>query len=200
MTLSGAFPQDSNADWVVLAAGAPAAVAALQAEACPALAAALARPLAAPLDPRHPDRALAALAASPGGSSSLVPLPRDPGHGLSDGRHWAEALGAWRQPTLVLLDAGQVESGLPASISALLGQWQVPCVGLVQWGGAGDGCGRRRDGLLWLGALGAVAADGSAEADAAADGAAAALRTAVRARWAALEEGLGGVDPGVRVF
>jgi hypothetical protein len=193
MTLSGASSQDSTADWVVLAAGAPAAVAALQAEACPALAAALARPLAAPLDPLHPDRALAALAASPGGRSSLVPLPRDPGHGLSDGRHWAEALGAWRQPTLVLLDAGQVESGLPASISALLGQWQVPCVGLVQWGGAWDGCGRRRDGLLWLGALGAVAADGGAEA-------AAALRTAVRARWAALQERLGGMDPGVRVF
>ena len=54
MTLSGVFLNGSAPAWVLLAAGAPAAVAALQAQAAPTLAAALALPLAAPLDPQEP--------------------------------------------------------------------------------------------------------------------------------------------------
>ncbi|MFO0104886.1 MAG: hypothetical protein ACK516_06340, partial [Cyanobium sp.] len=73
---------------VLLAAGEAAALAALQGQAAPALAGVLGLPLLAPLDPLAPDAALAALAAGPPG---LVPLPRDPGLPLADGRHWAAA-------------------------------------------------------------------------------------------------------------
>ena len=191
MTLSGVFLNGSAPAWVLLAAGAPAAVAALQAQAAPTLAAALALPLAAPLDPQEPDHALAALAlpaGSNGPTAALVPLPRDPGQPLGDGRHWAEALGAWRQPTLVLVDHDQLESGVPAAISALLRQWQVPCLGLVHWGGDGTPFCRPRDGLHWLGALAVVP-----DADDAL-----ALRMAARASWSTLREGLPLTEPEIR--
>lgn len=135
---------------MLLAAGAPAALAALQGQAAPALAGVLGLPLLAPLDPLAPDAALAALAAGPPG---LVPLPRDPGLPLADGRHWAAALGAWRQPVLLLLAAEQLDTGLPAALTALVQQWQVPCLGLVQWGGSWRPEQRRLEGLPWLGAL-----------------------------------------------
>jgi hypothetical protein len=189
MTLPGVFANGSAPAWVLLAAGAPAAVAALQERAGQSLAAALGMSLAAPLDPLQPDGALAALAARAGGSAALVPLPRDPGHPLADGRHWAEALGAWRQPAVVLLDAEQLETGLPAMITALLQQWQVPCVGLVQSGGHWDQPLRRRDGLLWLGALEPASAGGDSLP---------ALRLAARARWAALLPSLPGDATGIR--
>jgi hypothetical protein len=159
---------------VLLAAGAPAALAALQHQAAPALAEVLGLPLLAPLDPLSPDAALAALVAGPTG---LVPLPRDPGLPLADGRHWAAALGAWRQPVLVLLAAEQLDTGLPAALTALLQQWQVPCLGLVQWGGSWRPDQRRLEGLPWLGWL----------SDPASDEQATVLASAAAARWAVLE-------------
>jgi hypothetical protein len=159
---------------VLLAAGPAAAVAGLQAQVAPALAEALDLPLLEPLNPLGADAALAALAE---GLPGLVPLPRDPGLPLVDGRHWAAVLGAWRQPALVVLAAEQLHTGLPAALSALLAQWQVPCLGLVQWGGTWQPQQRRLEGLPWLGSLSA-----SKDPDAAA-----ALRSASGVRWSVLE-------------
>lgn len=80
-------------------------------------------------------------------------LPQDPGLFLPSGGCWAEVLGAWRQPTVALLTEPQLRTGLPGAGTALLRQWRVPLLGLIQWGGAWDETMRRRDGLPWLGAL-----------------------------------------------
>lgn len=131
----------------------------------PAIAAMADLPLRPMPSPLHPDAALAALLE---GSSAglqqgngigpdagwLAPLPVDPGLPLAVGGSWAEALGAWRQPTLLLFEAGQLATGWPAAATALLRAWRVPLVGLIQWGGCWDGLARRRDGLPWLGGLG----------------------------------------------
>ncbi len=179
MTFStvAATPAEASAPpgLVLLAAGPAAAVADLQGQMAPALAAVLHLPLLEPLNPLAADAALGALAEGPPG---LAPLPRDPGLPLADGRHWAAALGAWRQPALVVLAAEQLHTGLPAALTALLAQWQVPCLGLVQWGGSWEPQQRRLEGLPWLGCLAA----GQQEADNAA-----ALRSACAARWATLE-------------
>ncbi|MCT0229947.1 hypothetical protein KQ306_03600 [Synechococcus sp. CS-1324] len=83
----------------------------------------------------------------------LVPLLDDPGAWIEPDGRWADALGAWRQPTLLLLDAAAVTGGRAAAYSALLEGAAVPLVGLVQWGGSFDLQARRREGLAWLGAL-----------------------------------------------
>jgi hypothetical protein len=83
----------------------------------------------------------------------LAALAIDPGLPLRDGSSWAETLGAWRQPTALVLDADQLATGAPAAATALLRQWGVPLLGLIQWGGHWDGEARRCDGLPWLGAL-----------------------------------------------
>jgi hypothetical protein len=98
----------------------------------------------------QPASALAELLRQPSGW--LAPLPLDPGLPLDDGS-WAEALGAWRQPTVLVVEAPQLATGLPAAATALLERWGVPLVGLIQWGGPWDGERRRRDGLPWLGWL-----------------------------------------------
>jgi len=98
---------------------------------------------------------------SPGGinninansSGSLACLPFDVGLPLADGRCWAEVLGAWRQPCLLVLSAAQLRTGLPAAGCALLRQGRVPLLGLLQWGDPWDQQARRRDGLPWLGLL-----------------------------------------------
>lgn len=135
---------------VVLAAGAAASVQALQQQVGPRLATALGLPWHAPLEDHQPQQALAALEAV---GPALVPLPVDPGLPLDGTGHWAEALGAWRQPVLLLLSGDQLQSGLPAAMVALLRQWQVPLLGLVQCGGSWEPAARRGDGLPWLGAL-----------------------------------------------
>jgi len=135
---------------VLVAAGPAAAVVALQHQLGPQLATALGLVWCAPLDPQEPQRALAALAEQ---EPCLVPLPLDPGLPLNGAGHWAEALGAWRQPVLLLLAGAQLETGLPAAMVALLHQWQVPLVGLVQGDGVWDQEARRGDGLPWLGGL-----------------------------------------------
>jgi hypothetical protein len=107
----------------------------------------------------RPHQVLQALADWPAPQAlALLGLPLDPGLPAAGGGHWAEALGAWRQPALLLLSAEQLETGLPSAMTALLQRWQVPLVGLVQWGEPWDGAARRCDGLPWLGAIGPGAA------------------------------------------
>lgn len=102
-------------------------------------------------DPGDPQRQLHQLQATGGGW--LASLPLDPGHPLDQGGTWAEALGAWRQPTLLIIAWQQLPSGAAASSVALLRQWRVPLLGVLQWGGSWSPDQRRRDGLPWLGRL-----------------------------------------------
>lgn len=147
MTLSRAgLPQSL----VLVAAGSAAAVVALQHQLGPQLATELGLAWREPLDPLEPQLALAQLAEQGPG---LVPLPVDPGWPLNGAGHWAEALGAWRQPVVLLLGGAQLDTGLPAAMVALLHQWQVPLVGLVQGDAAWNPDARRSDGLPWLGGL-----------------------------------------------
>lgn len=87
------------------------------------------------------------------GGPWLVPLLQDPGRLQSWGGRWSELLGAWRQPTVLLIEAAQADGGLPAACTALLQHSGVPLLGLIQWGGLFDREARRRDGLPWLGVL-----------------------------------------------
>ena len=87
------------------------------------------------------------------GGGWLAGLEIDVGVTLADGRCWAEALGAWRQPALLVVPAAQLAGGMPAAATALLLRWQVPLLGLLQWGGHWQAETRRRDTLPWLGLL-----------------------------------------------
>lgn len=172
MTFSG--PAATPASLVLLAHGPAGPVRALLEQAGPQLAAALALPWAGLLDAAEPS---AALAHRPAG---LAGLPQDPGCSLETGGHWAELLGAWRQPAVVLLTAEQVAWGQAAASTALLTQQAVPLLGLVQWGEPWDRRRRRREGLPWLGWLlpqWAVGADPEQGLP---------LREAARLRWARL--------------
>ncbi len=120
----------------------------------PAVALRLSRATGLPLRliprPDSPPQALADLQAASG--PWLAPLPLDPGLTLVQGS-WAEALGAWRQPTLLVVDQAQLGTGIPAAATALLERWSVPLLGLLQWEGGWDASARRRDRLPWLGRL-----------------------------------------------
>ncbi|MFM7550888.1 MAG: hypothetical protein ACKO8I_18905 [Cyanobacteriota bacterium] len=138
---------------VLVAAGSAAEVTARLALAAPPLARSLGLPLLPALAPlQQPDRALALLAAA-GSAGGLVWLGVDPGLALGDGCPWAQALGAWRQPTLLLLDVAQLDTGAAAATTALLRQHQVPLLGLIQWGEPWQPERRRLEALPWLGAL-----------------------------------------------
>ncbi len=172
---------------VLVAAGPPESVSALLQQAAPALArvlgAGLGPGLAGAAGRGDPAEELAALLAggppvdqlpseqAPSDRSAprpvLVPLLVDPGLSLEDGSCWAEALGAWRQPTVVVLGAGQLRSGLPAAMTALLRQAAVPLAGLVQWGLPWEPERRRREALPWLGALDSISGDGARAVEAA---------------------------------
>lgn len=102
-------------------------------------------------DPWTPRGQLQQLQATGGGW--LASLPLDPGHPLERGGTWAEALGAWRQPTLLVIAWPQLSSGAAASSVALLRLWRVPLLGVLQWGGPWSPEQRRQDGLPWLGRL-----------------------------------------------
>lgn len=131
-----------------------------------------------------PDAALATLTAGAAGPW-LAALPLDPGLLLERGGSWAEALGAWRQPCLLVVRGEQLDTGLPAAGAALLERWRVPLAGLVQVGGDWQPELRRRDGLSWLGWLpesGEASGEGSGEAEAAM----AALQQVLRGRWRVL--------------
>lgn len=157
MTFAGLDPA---APLALVATGPAGEVATRLARVGPALARELGLTLLPPLaPPLQPHRALAALAAAaPGASLAAVPL--DPGLTLADGSSWADALGAWRQPTLLLIAVDQLATGTAAATRALLHQTGVPLLGLVQWGSPWQPQLRRRDGLPWLGAL---APDGAPE-------------------------------------
>ncbi|MFM7312071.1 MAG: hypothetical protein ACKO0M_02705 [Cyanobium sp.] len=103
----------------------------------------------------EPDRSLSRLAAEAcaGQRPWIAALPMDVGRPLADGGTWAQALGAWRQPVVLVIPAVQLGTGLPAAGTALLRQWQVPLVGLLQWGGLWQPGPRQADGLSWLGML-----------------------------------------------
>lgn len=176
MTISG--PERSPAGLVVVAHGPAEQVQGRLEQAAPELAAALALPWAGFLDAAEPHVALAALPAG------LVALPVDPGRSLATGGHWAEALGAWRQPAVALLSVDQVDAGWAAASAALLAQQGVPLLGLVQWGGPWDGPLRRREPLPWLGWLEPVPATAAPDGDA--PGLRLALRQAAQLRWRAL--------------
>ncbi len=121
-----------------------------------------------------------------GGPGGLVALEMDPGLALPAGGSWAEALGAWRQPCVLVIGADQLGCGWPAAGTALLQRWGVPLLGLLQWGGAWDGAARRGDGLPWLGiAAGDGATDGwDGGADPEAD-----LAAVLALRWQRLDLG-----------
>jgi hypothetical protein len=174
MKSSGA--ERSPTGLVLVAHGPAELVRGLLEQAAPELAAALALPWAGFLDVAEPHAALAELPAG------LVALPQDPGRSLAAGGHWAEALGAWRQPAVVVLSVDQVESGWAAASAALLTQQAVPLLGLVQWGGPWDAPLRRREQLPWLGWL--TPEQAGFDGDAA--GLRLALRQALGLRWHAL--------------
>ena len=121
-----------------------------------AAAADLARLLQLPLQPLEaggqPDQVLAALTAVAEGWLAGPLL--DPGRCLGAGTSWAQALGAWRQPTLLLIPADLLDTGLPAAGTALLQRWRVPLLGLLQLGGAWCPQRRREEELPWLGHFG----------------------------------------------
>jgi hypothetical protein len=123
---------------VLAAMGRRPAIAALLEATAPALATALALPLRGLTPPEAPSEALARVHA---------PTP-DAANGC-----WAEALGAWRQPCLLLVRGNELDTGRPTAAVALLGQWRAPLLGLVQWGGAWSDDERRGDDLPWLGWL-----------------------------------------------
>ena len=136
-----------------------------------------------------PDRELTTLtgAAEAGTAPWLAALPLDVGAPLADGSCWAQALGAWRQATLLVIPEPQLASGLPAAGCALLQRWQVPLLGLLQWGGEWQAAQRLRDGLPWLGLLpDAHAADERGARDA--DGAELALAAALSLRLRNLQQ------------
>lgn len=143
-------------------------------------------PLASEADPDAAQATLATRAQDCGGTW-LAALDLDVGLPLADGRCWAEALGAWRQPVLLVVPAGQLGSGLPAAATALLRLWRVPVVGLLQWGGVWQAEERRRDGLPWLGHLAEQEREPSRlDADSEAPGTVG-LAAALAQRWAGLD-------------
>ena len=148
---------------LLAATGTRMAVTGLLAEAAPPLAAALGLPLASwETEADGADMALAALAAPNAyPQACLVCLGWDPGLLPPDGRPWAEALGAWRQPVMLLIGAEQLATGVACATTALLQARGVPLAGLIQWGEPWQAQQRRRDGLPWLGGLAGagVAAD-----------------------------------------
>lgn len=140
---------------VLAACGRQGAITALMEAAAPALATALALPLRGLTPPDAPMEALAGLHAPAADPESgwLAPLSLDPGLHLPSGGCWAEALGAWRQPCLLLLRGDELDTGRPAAAAALLRQWRAPLLGLAQWGGPWRDRERRDDGLPWVGWL-----------------------------------------------
>ncbi|MCP9884610.1 hypothetical protein KBY97_05660 [Synechococcus sp. ATX 2A4] len=140
---------------LVLAGAGPRGLAALPL-AAPRLQSFLALPATAELSDlgarsAEPDQLMAALQSQQGGA--LVALEEDPGRWLPVGTRWAEVLGAWRQPTLLLIAADDAGNGLAAAYAALLERSAVPLLGLVQWDGSWDGPARSCEGLPWLGGL-----------------------------------------------
>ena len=71
------------------------------------------------------------------------------------GGSWLEALGAWRQPTILMvapLPSGEIPGVAPAYV-ALCAVLDVPLIGVLQLGGPWNLSLRRSDGLPWFGLL-----------------------------------------------
>lgn len=150
---------------VLVSCGPPEAIA----QRLPALAEDLASRLGWSLFPlgEGPDpqtlRSLQVAAGEVGGPLAILPV--DPGRWMVGQGTWAEALGAWRQPVLVVLPSMEHRSGTAAALVALLRQEGVPLVGLLQLGGDWSAEDRRRDGLPWLGCWPDRAQPGGVAAD-----------------------------------
>lgn len=126
-----------------------------------------------------PPAALAALQAEAG--PWLTALAADPGAWLGPTGRWCELLGAFRQPTLVVVGAAEVAGGGPAATAALLERAGVPLAGLIQWGGPWEPGVRRAEGLPWLGWL---ATEPATDGDAPDPG----LLPALLLRWQGLDQ------------
>ncbi|MEB3352506.1 MAG: hypothetical protein VKM01_09305 [Cyanobacteriota bacterium] len=150
------------------------------------LAEVLGRPVLKLATVADPDAALSAIGGEAGAGRGgwLAGLEIDVGLPLADGRCWGEALGAWRQPALLVIPSHQLHSGGPAAATALLRQWQVPLLGLMQWDGAWQPEERLRDGLPWLGLL---APDDQRDTALGCDGERA-LAAALALRWSQLDQ------------
>jgi hypothetical protein len=139
---------------VLCATGPETSVTALLKEALPLLAHQLGlNPLPVLAPAQEPNRGLASLRQG-GSAAALAPLWVDPGMTLQNGQCWAQALSAWAQPTLILIESSQLGSGSAAASTALMAQLGVPLLGLIQWGGPWQAPLRRLDGLPWLGVAG----------------------------------------------
>lgn len=153
---AGAWP---DRPLLLVGAGLPAELDARLAEVASALAALLDRP-----QQRLAGEPAAALASLQAAGPVLAWLPTDPGCWLAGQGTWAEALGAWRQPTLGVIAAPQLAGGQAAALVALLRQERVPLLGLLQWQGPWQPEARRGDGLPWLGHGSAATAEDEAAA------------------------------------
>ena len=104
----------------------------------------------------------------------LLPLANDPAADLRDRGCWAEVLGAWRQPAVMLVSPEQAAAGPARAYTALMQMMNVPLVGVVQLGLPWLPDQRRGDTVPWLGAL---------ELDRAEAPEAARVRQVLFARW-----------------
>ncbi len=130
-----------------------------------------------------PPTELAALQAQAG--PWLAPLPGDPGAWLGPAGRWADLLGAFRQPTALLVPGSSADGGVAAASTALLERAGVPLVGLIQWGGPWRADRRRAEGLPWLGWVNPQEDDPALDPD---DTAAAGLAQVLLLRWQALDQ------------
>ncbi len=66
---------------------------------------------------------------------------------------WLEALGAWRQPVILIVDSTSLEevSGIASAYCALCKSFCIPLIGIIQLGGNWDPNKRSQDGLPWCG-------------------------------------------------
>ncbi len=119
------------------------------------------------------------------GGAWLAPLPGDPGAWLGPAGRWADLLGAFRQPTALLVPGNSADGGLAAATTALLERAGVPLVGLIQWGGPWRAHRRRAEGLPWLGWVNPREDDPALDPD---DTAAEELARVLLLRWQALDQ------------
>ncbi len=88
-------------------------------------------------------------------SKGLILLHGDAGKLHPEGLSWLEALGAWKEPVILLAipsPNGDIP-GTAASYCALTRYFSVPLLGIVQIGGVWDIKQRKIDGLPWCGCI-----------------------------------------------